>query len=757
MNGECVLKPIDVIMVNYNSTKQAMESINSIKRVTNYPSLNIIIVDNASTDSPEILNSLFQDVSFLFNGSNLGFSKAVNQAARKSRSPYILIINPDTTITNDFFADCVEFLEKNKNIGVVGARILDHDGCIQGSARTFPNYWSSIFGRKSPLTKIFPTNPFTKKEFPCFQNKGKEPLEVDWVSGACMMIRREAFDMVGGFDESFFLYWEDTDICKRIKDAGYKTVYYPKAEIKHAVGASSSTTPTKSIFHFHHSCFKLFKKYCSNVQLAFLPIILFGLSFRCAFVIFLNLFGGRLIQIVRNLNALFNFKFSITKNFFYSYIFFSIYVLAPKEFIAKKTSKNPSCKVFEKPDRTYKTRILRVISRLNIGGASLQLLSENLDQEKYESNLIIGSVAPGEASMGYLLSEAQRKKIFLIKELQRELHFPKDLISLFRIIQLLLSLRPDIVHTNMAKAGAIGRTAVFFLNLFRNKKIKTVHTFHGHIFDGYFGKLQSNVFIHIERFLAIFTDAIIAISTTQKWELSERYKICSPDKIHIINLGFDLSKFQSLSAYKGLLRQKIKAKKEDVIIGIVGRLVPIKNHKMFIDAAKILLDKDLWPLRFVIVGDGELRKELEEYTKVKNIQKQVSFYGWEKDIKKVYPDLNILALTSNNEGTPVSIIEAMASNVPVITTGVGGVKDLLGAYNCHSDPKLNGFRVCERGILCPKNDAIIFAKGIEYIINNIFFRSNDMLLNAREFVFKNYSASSSIPNLETLYLSLTAQ
>ena len=206
-----------------------------------------------------------------------------------------------------------------------------------------------------------------------------------------------------------------------------------------------------------------------------------------------------------------------------------------------------------------------------------------------------------------------------------------------------------------------------------------VHTFHGHVLDAYFGNIKSFIFKFIEKTLATLTDRIIAISYTQKWELFQKYKIANPSKISLINLGFDLIPFIHSGKLKGKFRKKINVSNDTLLIGIVGRLAKVKNHKMFLDAAVLFLKNyNSEKVKFVLIGDGELRQTLKNYAVEKGLKNQVIFYGWEKNIPMIYADLDILALTSLNEGTPVSIIEAMAASVPVITTGVGGIKDLLG-------------------------------------------------------------------------------
>ncbi len=263
--------------------------------------------------------------------------------------------------------------------------------------------------------------------------------------------------------------------------------------------------------------------------------------------------------------------------------------------------------------------------------------------------------------------------------MQREIRPFLDLKAFFKIFSLLHTENPQIVDTHTAKAGTTARLAVIIYNLLYRKRIRTVHTFHGHVFEGYFSKIKSSAFVWVERLLARGTDVIVAISDSQKRDLSEKFKITTADRIKTIPLGFDLEPFLSSWKFKGELRQMLGIDKSTVIIGIIGRLVPIKNHQMFFEAAKRLIDGD--PERkviFLVVGDGELRGGLETYCKNVGIDSHVRFLGWMRNLPMVYADVDILALTSLNEGTPFSIIEAMASSVPVIATEVGGVPDLLG-------------------------------------------------------------------------------
>lgn len=414
----------------------------------------------------------------------------------------------------------------------------------------------------------------------------------------------------------------------------------------------------------------------------------------------------------------------------------------------KKKRLNKVCK----NRNSYKIKILRIVSRLNIGGPSIHcsILFKGLNSKRFISKLVSGKISPHEGDMSYLVKSGRANPLIRVDEMQREIVFLKDLVSFFKIAWIIRKEKPDIVHTHLAKAGSISRIAVFVCNLFINKKIRTVHTFHGNVLEGYFSPLKSNIVIIIEKALAKITDAIIAISQTQKWELTEKFQLADANKVHIINLGFDLTRFLN-TRRMGKLRSLLCVGDETLLIGIVGRLAPIKNHVLFMDSVKLLNER--FPqkdIRFIIVGDGELRNYLEIYARKIGILEKVVFYGWEKEVEKIYADLDILVLTSNNEGTPVSIIESMASSVPVVTTGVGGIKDLLGRIETRARTE-EDFSICERGILCSKGNAEAIASGIQYLIEN---DKHEILIRAREFVFKNYSDERLIERIEKLYHSL---
>lgn len=402
--------------------------------------------------------------------------------------------------------------------------------------------------------------------------------------------------------------------------------------------------------------------------------------------------------------------------------------------------------------------ILRIIARLNIGGPAIHahLLTTGLDPDAFESILVTGRISPHEGDMAPYLFDPLDKRLVVIPELQREIHPVSDLKVLCKIFTLLRRVRPDIVHTHTAKAGTVGRIAALMYRCLCGPEVKIVHTFHGNVFEGYFSRARSWLFEGIERLLAKGTDAIIAISESQKLLLSETHRVAPLAKIRHIELGFDLEPFFSNTSLKGQFRGRMRVSMESLLIGIIGRLVPIKDHRLFLHGARDFLKA--YPYRsvqFAVVGDGELRKELEGYCEQLGIKEHVHFCGWIRDIPMVYADLDILALTSINEGTPVSIIEAMASSVPVIATDAGGVRDILGPPEGSSSPE--GFILCQRGILCNRGDARGFSNGLKYLAMEDPGSRNQRVENARHLVEKRFSHHRLLRDMAALYGELASQ
>jgi GT2 family glycosyltransferase/glycogen synthase len=711
------MKSLDVIIVNYNSTPQLLQCVRSLLSASEGTSLSIHVQDNASQKGDvSVVVKDFPEVLLTRNSRNLGFAKAVNRAIKNGSAPYVLILNPDTLVLPGLLNAILGYMENHPEVGVLGPKILDSDGVVQGSARSFPNLLTALFGRKSILSKIMPHNPITRENILTVLSDGMNPMEVGWVSGACMLVRRDAIDNVGPFDERFFMYWEDADWCRRMWRKGWKVIYFPEASMIHHVGVSSESNIFRSVLEFHRSIYRLFDKHADGFNIYLKPLVFWGLLYRFFFVF--------LSQLVRK---------KVLRAEFFPHL--------------EKKRRKPNLEDF-------RIRVLRFIARLNVGGPSIHvyLLTTGLDPKRFHSTLVTGRISPREGDMGYLFQSAVEQPV-IIEDLQREISPLMDGRAFLQILRLLRHKRPDIIHTHTAKAGTSARLAAIIYNRIFNGNARTVHTFHGHVFEGYFSRTKTSMFIWIERILAKSTDVIVAISRTQKMDLSDKFRIAPDHKIKIIPLGFDLSPFLQSTALKGRFRNSIGLLRSSILVGIVGRLVAIKHHDMFLKMAKIFLKRnpDI-DAKFILVGDGELREELEAHVETLGLKNHVSFCGWRRDLPEVYADLDVLALTSENEGTPVSIIEAMASGTPVISTDAGGVLDLLG--HAEESSTAGGFTVCKRGVLCRKNDEAGFAQGLRHLITMDKKRLEKMTDEAKSFAMNTFSNERLVHDMEALYLEM---
>jgi len=329
-------------------------------------------------------------------------------------------------------------------------------------------------------------------------------------------------------------------------------------------------------------------------------------------------------------------------------------------------------------------KILRIANRFNLGGPTFNVayLTKYLP-DQYETLLIGGDREENEASSSHILADLGIEPI-IIPEMKREISLGVDMAAYRAIEKIIDDFKPDIVHTHASKPGAIGRLAA------HNRKVPViVHTFHGHYFHSYFNKLKTNMFKQIERSLAKRTSKIIAISEIQKHELSIEHKIAPPEKFEVVPLGFDLDRFRTDTQEKRRsFREEFNIQPDDVAVGIIGRLVDVKDHKYFLRLARHVLDNTTKKVRFFVVGDGEMRQELEAFCDemsipfnahpdYKPVDAPLTFCSWRNDIDRINAGLDIVVLTSKNEGTPVSLIEAQASGTPVISTNVGGVENVV--------------------------------------------------------------------------------
>lgn len=330
-------------------------------------------------------------------------------------------------------------------------------------------------------------------------------------------------------------------------------------------------------------------------------------------------------------------------------------------------------------------RVARIITRLNIGGPSIQAtkLTARLAPGGFETLLIYGQLGAGEGDMSYLLEPGTIQPLH-VPTLRRPVSPLNDALTCLSIFRALCRFRPAIVHTHMAKAGLTGRLAAIAYNLTRGRRARArlVHTYHGHVFDGYFSKRTTQVFLTTERFLARWTDVLIAISVQIRHELLSEYHIGRPEQVQIVPLGLDLSSFETVDREASeRARGGLDVPATAVTITLVGRLTVIKQPGLFLEMARLVHTRHPEAL-FLLVGDGELRSHLERQREELGLQDSVRFLGWRRDLATIYAATDVFVLSSRNEGTPVALIEALAAGVPSVCTDVGGVRDVLTDPAC---------------------------------------------------------------------------
>jgi len=282
---------IDIVIVNYKSTDYLLKCLKSVYDSIRDIPVRVFVQDNDSRNGVDRISIAFPKVNLTKNIFNIGFGKAVNKCIKQGTAPYVLMLNPDTIIKDGFFESILQYIENNPDIGIVGPKVLNTDGSLQGSARAFLKPWMAFFGRNSFLTRWFPNNRISRRCILSTGSDGVTPMSVDWVSGACMLVRRKAIDDVGLLDEQFFMYWEDADWCKRMREKGWKVVYFPKTSIVHHVGCSSSKRPLRSIIEFHKSSYKIIRKYKITPFYITNSFIIICLSLRACIMILVNRMG----------------------------------------------------------------------------------------------------------------------------------------------------------------------------------------------------------------------------------------------------------------------------------------------------------------------------------------------------------------------------------------------------------------------------------------------------------------------------------
>jgi glycosyltransferase involved in cell wall biosynthesis len=344
----------------------------------------------------------------------------------------------------------------------------------------------------------------------------------------------------------------------------------------------------------------------------------------------------------------------------------------------------------------------------------------------------------------------------VIKEMSRELS-PRDFIVVAKLVRKFLKLKPQIIHTHKAKAGAVGRVAAMIYKWLtpsglwlRPRECRIVHTYHGHVFHSYYGKWKTRLFVAIERALArLATDRIVVVSEQQRREIGQSFGIGRPGQFRVVPLGLE---FEELSENRQRLRKEIGLSGDEVAIGIVGRLCEVKNHAMFLDSAAQLVSQSNGgtPVsRLVIVGDGHLRTEIEGLARDLGVADKTVFTGFREDATSLYAGFDIVALTSLNEGTPLTLLEGLGCGRPVAATEVGGVVDVMGKRQ----ESREGFTIWDHGISAPSRDAGAFTRGLRFLVEHPELR-REMGERGRAFVRARLSRDRLVSDIEEIYREL---
>ncbi len=385
--------------------------------------------------------------------------------------------------------------------------------------------------------------------------------------------------------------------------------------------------------------------------------------------------------------------------------------------------------------RNRPVRVARVIARLNIGGPAQHtvLLTVGLDRTRFATTLITGVVGPAE---GDFTDAARARGVIpvVIPELGRSIRPARDLAALVKLIGLFRRLRPDIVHTHTAKAGTLGRLAAWIAGV-----PVTIHTFHGHVLDGYFSPAVTRVFLGVERTLARRTDRLVTVSPRLRTELLAM-GIGRPAQVEVIPLGLDLERFRRAGPVGPALRGSLGLGPGTFLLGIVGRLVPIKDHASLFHAVALLQPPDP-PAHLAVIGDGEERPRLEALARRLGLGRRIHFLGWRADLETILKELDVVICASKNEGTPVALIEAMAAGVPVVSTDVGGVADLIA----HG----------ETGWLVRAGDPPSLAHAIRLLLGDHVLRAR-LAAAGRPVALERHGVAGLIRRVEALYTAVMA-
>jgi glycosyltransferase involved in cell wall biosynthesis len=383
-------------------------------------------------------------------------------------------------------------------------------------------------------------------------------------------------------------------------------------------------------------------------------------------------------------------------------------------------------------------KLVRIIARLNVGGPARQacLLHDKL-VDHFDTHLITGSLAHSEQDMSYLLSSEHH--VLRLPQMSREISFWADSLAFWTILKFLRKERPGIVHTHTAKAGALGRLAAWLAGV-----PVIVHTYHGHVLDGYFGVFKSKAYLSLERMLGRLSTRVIAVSESQLQDLCFTYRVVPRNKISIIQNGFELDHFSQ--GCREEARKQFGLATDDFVVVWAGRLVPVKDVQLLGKVIRRAADTQS-KLRFLVVGQGPDQPQLDCL-----IQgcRNVRLLGWRRDMELIWSAADVALLTSRNEGTPTTLIEAMAAGRPFVSTNVGAVRD-LAVGPLRELPDGIGHRAANGFLTSRTPEALLYC--IEQVAGDPLM-AKGMALAGRAFALDRFSAPRLIEELKLLYETL---
>jgi glycosyltransferase involved in cell wall biosynthesis len=405
------------------------------------------------------------------------------------------------------------------------------------------------------------------------------------------------------------------------------------------------------------------------------------------------------------------------------------------------------------------TRVLRIIARLNVGGPARHVIAlhEGLTANGFESLLVAGTVPPGEVDMAGVALPAGVRPIVIVREMSRELTI-RDGLIVWRLWRLMVAFQPDLVHTHTSKAGAVGRLAGLLYRyatprtfVGRPRRCRFVHTYHGHVFHSYFAAWKTRLFLTVDRLLArLNTDCIVVLGPQQLEEIRDRFGVGRASQFAIVPLGIDLAPLAAGADARAQARAVLGVDRVKPLVGIVARLVPVKNHDLFLRVAARFDAR----ATFVVFGDGPERARLERRAAELGLGAALVFAGT-RTLEEIYASLDAAALTSWNEGTPLALIEAMASGTPVISTAVGGVVDLLGPIEERVAAGGAGFEIRSRGIAVAPDDDEGFAAGLERLLVDEPLRQR-LTARARTYATDTHTEARLVADIIRLYQTIGA-